>query len=286
MRFLFTLLLTLYTVVAACVPPPNTYDWESQRWAITDVPAGGGTLSANTYRAATTFMLQSKWWGVREKLKRVNLYAGNQTNAMLVPIIYEWTGTVTNDDLIAFTSADYTEATGLTGNTSTKFLRVSKGGGLALNSVANGTNIHLATYVRTGSNEASDCTGVSDAGTGTTFALAVCNGGATYVFMGSATQSAANTNGIGFYLSTRSATTNAATYQSGTNIVTDTTANTVTLPPEAYYVHCINVGGTAVAFTSRTLAGYMLGTHVPPVLVSPYNIAVQNFQRSLGRKVP
>jgi hypothetical protein len=263
----------------------DNWDYEAHKWR-TNAIISGGTVSDSTYLTVTRFGLQIKWWGLRPCIKRANLYCGGNTNSCFTPYLWDWTGTAINDDAIAFVAADYSESTGLKGNGLTKYLRVSKGGGLALNSVANGTNIHLATYVRTGSNEASDCSGVSDAGTGTTFALAISNSGNTYVFMGSSVTSTLNTNAIGFFLSTRNATTNGVTYQNTTNIVTDTSANTVTLPPEAYMMHAINVGGSVVAHTSRALSYYALGTAIPPSLVAPYNIAVQNVQIALGRNVP
>lgn len=282
-------ILALLTLLVAWPAQANffdtTWDWEAHKFQ-TNVIASGGSLSSTSYLASVRFINHSRQWGVRPLLRRINLYIGNNTNACTTPFIWDWTGAEINDDLIAFVAGDYTEATGLTGNGSTKYLRVSKSGGLALSAVANGTNIHLSTYVRTGSNEASDCSGVSDAGTGTTYALAVSNAGNTYVFMGSSTQNAVNTNAIGFFLSTRSATTNATTYQNTTNIVTDTTANTVTMPPEAYVMHAINVGGAVVAHTSRALSFYGLGLSIPPAFVKPYNDAVQGVQRALGRNVP
>lgn len=285
MKRLLALLTLLVTLPVWAGFFDTTWDWEAHKFQ-TNVVASGGSLSSTSYLASVRFINHSRQWGVRQLLRRVNLYMGSNTNACTSAFIWDWTGTEINDDLIAFAAADYTEATGLTGNGTTKYLRVSKAGGLALSAVANGTNIHLSTYVRTGSNEASDCSGVSDAGTGTAYALAISNGGNTYVFMGSGTQNAVNTNAIGFFLSTRSATTNATTYQNTTNIVTDTTANTVTLPPEAYMMHAINVDGAVVAHTSRTLSFYGLGAAVPPAFVKPYNDCVQAVQRALGRNVP
>lgn len=285
MRFLLLLLLLTWNAAASCVPPPNTYDFEARNWADVQIPASGGTLSASSYRAATYFMQQVKWFGLRSRLGRVNLYLGNETNAMLCPIIYDWTdATSTNDDLIAFAAGDYTEATGLTGNGSTKYLRPSKGSGVNLSAFSNHTNIHMAAYVRTSTDQASDEMGVAYAGTGN-YGIAAGNGGNTYIFMGNNTPSVANTNG-GFVLSTRTASNSSVTYKDAVSIVTDGSADSGSLGAGSPVVHAFNSVGVIAAFSSRTLSYYAFGFSIPAALVSPYNIAVQNVQKSLNRTFP
>jgi hypothetical protein len=228
-------------------------------------------------------MEQITSWGLRPKIGRANLYLGDNTNACTTPIIWDWASATINDDLIGFVAADYTEATGLTGNTTTKYLRCSKGAGLNLASFTNGRNIHLAAYVRTGSNEGSDVSGTSD-GVGT-YALAISNAGNTYVFMGANVTSAADSSGKGFYLSTRTVTNNAVTYKNGTALVTDSVADTSTLGGVAYMMHAINVSGSVVANTSRAISYYGTGFGITAALQTPYRVAVRNVQVAKGRNV-
>jgi hypothetical protein len=290
MKKILLLFLLAVSVEASCVPPPNTYDWEAQRWALNNIPNQGGTISASSYRAGTAFMQQVKWWDVRQSLGRVLLYLGDNTNAMLSPIIYDWSNSsVTNDDLIAFVAADYSETNGLTGNTTSKYLRPCKSFGLGLASFTSINNVHSAVYVRTASNEASYSCGYASAGN-CSFGMPISYSGMSYIEINAVppTDGVTDTNGIGFYLSTRVTTgsaTNRTTYKNTTNIVTSATCNGA-LGSGGFIFHAFNSAGTITAYTSRTLCYGAVGFGIFTNRVAPYNIAVQNVQQAKGRKVP
>src|SRR5436190_4837220 len=283
MRRIFTLLLLTLALNARATFFDTAWNRDSYRWG-TNITFSGGTISAGSYLTGVRFINQVQQWGLRERIGRANLYLGNQTNAMCTPIITDWNGGgVLNDDLIAFVAADYTEATGLTGNGSTKYLRCSKATGLNLSSFGGSANLHLAAYVRTGSNEASDVSGVSDAGG--TYALGIANAGVTYVFMGAHTSNTVDSLGKGVYCSTRTVATAAATYKDGVQLVNDTVSDGGVLGNVAFVVHAINVNGSVVAMTSRAISYYGVGLSLTAAQQVPYRIAVRNVQVALGRNV-
>ena len=262
------------------------WDWEARSWQ-TNIAAQSGTLSASSYMTGTRFLNQTKQWGVRRLLGRVNLYLGDQTNAMCCPIIDDWSGTgEINDGLSAFLAGDYTEATGLTGNTSTKYLAPSKTVGMGLGSFTSINNVHSAVYVRTATNESSYCCGYASAGD-ITFGMPISYASNSWIEINLVGDSTTDTNGVGFYLSTRVVgvgVTNRVTYKNGVSIVASTNV-TGSLGAGVFVVHAFNSAGTVTAFTSRTLSYYAMGYGVPSALVSPYRIAVRNVQIAKNRNV-
>jgi hypothetical protein len=284
------LVLFLFVLTARATFFDTSWDWEARRWQ-TNIVTSGGTISDSSYLTGVRFMNQVKQWGLRPLLGRVNLYLGNQTNAMLCPIITDWTagGADNNDDLIAFAAADYDETIGLTGNTTSKYLRCSKSTGIGLGSFTSIDNVHSAVYVRTGSNEAGYSAGYASAAN-CSFGMPISYSGQTHIEINLTppNNGVVSTNAIGFFLSTRVVSgggTNRTTYQNTTNIVTSAVCNG-NLGSGQYVVHAFNSAGVITAWTSRTLSYYGLGYGIPPALVAPYNIAVQNGQQAKGRRVP
>jgi hypothetical protein len=283
MRFIFAIWLLAVSAQAALVGNEG-WDYEARRWQ-TNIVNSAGTISANSYIVGTEFMQNVKRWALRPKLGRVNLYLGNDTNALQCPIIHDWfNASDGNDDLVAFVASDYSETNGLTGNTTTKHLRCNGGSGLSLASFTDGRNVHFADYCRTASNEASDITGASTA-LGT-WALVHGNAGNTYVFMGANITSAADSLGSGCYIASRTETNFAATYKNATAIVTDSTTDSSAsgpLPSVSVVVHALNVNGVISAITSRTLSYYGIGFGIPASMITPYNTAITLVQKGAGR---
>ena len=91
------------------------------------VIANGGTVSASTMTAVTTFCRAIDSAGLRDRFYRLSLMAGTGLEAALVPLYRgpSRTGTQygnTTDTNANFVLADYTESSGLKGNGSTKYL--------------------------------------------------------------------------------------------------------------------------------------------------------------------
>lgn len=122
------------------VETPASYDADAQDF-FTRVTANSGTLSDATKTAVNTFVLAAKANGYWTKLTRINLFCGDQLAAALVPLKVGGGGaTDTNNNFVA---GDYSLATGLTGNGTTKSL----GTGLLANALS-ANDTHLAVYNR------------------------------------------------------------------------------------------------------------------------------------------
>jgi hypothetical protein len=97
----------------------STIDADAKDWGAR-VVANGGTYSPATLKAVSNFAKQAKAAGLWTKLTRVNLFAGDQLAAALVPL--KVGGGNATDTNVNFVSGDYTEATGLKGNGTSKSL--------------------------------------------------------------------------------------------------------------------------------------------------------------------
>lgn len=275
----------------ACLPVHAAFinacsDAEAVRWQ-SQVLTNGGSLSAAGYVAGTRFLIQAKIWGVRPLLKRVNLDVGNNTNAALVPIIREWwSGTGDDvDSAVAFVAADFNESSGWTGDGTTKY-RIPNGnavGGVQVSGLTTSTNLHLALYVRSGSNESAYSIGVQNNTPFPTAGLPVSYGGSSYITIGTNLVGTTDANGVGCYLSTRRSTTNASLYKNGVALLDSSTSDTAGLPTGIIYVNAINLTYFGPSPTSRTLSYYGIGVAVPATLAKPYYDCVQNVQLTMGR---
>jgi hypothetical protein len=122
---------------------PEAAAWRSA------VVANGGSVSASTMRAVSKFCADIDAAGIRDKLYRVNLFAGTGLNACLVPLYRgpSRTGTqygnTTDTNQGPFVSGDYAEtgaSGGLKGNGSSKYLDT----GLPGNTFSAGDRHHSA----------------------------------------------------------------------------------------------------------------------------------------------
>ena len=122
---------------------PEAAAWRSA------VVANGGSVSASTLKAVADFCKAIDAAGIRDRFYRLNLFAGTGLNACLVPLYrgQSRTGTqggrTTDSNHGPFVSGDYSETAGLTGNGSSKHLRIG-----TLNSVYQGVPAtgHMAVW--------------------------------------------------------------------------------------------------------------------------------------------
>jgi len=103
---------------------PEAAAWRSA------VVANGGSVSASTVKAVSTFCAAIDAASIRDRFYRLNLFAGTGLNAALVPLYRgpSRTGTQygnTTDTNGNFVSGDYSLATGLQGNGSTKYINTT-----------------------------------------------------------------------------------------------------------------------------------------------------------------
>ena len=125
---------------------------EAASWR-TRVVDNGGTVSAATLKAVSDLCRAIDAAGIRARFLRLNVFAGDNLSAVLVPLFRGASlsgtqyGLTTDANVGPFVSGDYTLATGLTGNGSSKYLQT----GVRLDQLPAGieTDGHLSAYVRT-----------------------------------------------------------------------------------------------------------------------------------------
>jgi len=248
-----------------------------------EIPSHGATVSANTYVNSTVFMQQLKRWGLRTSMSRLCLYTGDDYLAMRTSIIHDVGGTTNAPE--NFVAGDYTEATGLTGDTTTKQLRFETQPNLSALSV--GGTLHFAVYNRTDGTSPGYVIGTADAGSQLTFALLLKYSGDnnTYFQMGASASFVATNEAsvLGFYAGSYYNTNDAKLYKNGVlRAAYDPLATG--FPPEENPVHAGNSSGTFVR-TARTLSYFSLGGALSATQNSSLNTLVQWYQGLYNRRV-
>lgn len=124
---------------------PDARDWYNR------VLTNGGTVSATTLAAVSTFCASISSAGIRDRFYRLNLFCGDSDaslNAVRTPLYRgpSLSGTQygnTTDTNVNFVAGDYAENTGLKGNASTKYLNT----GLNVNTLPDSKTRHLGFYM-------------------------------------------------------------------------------------------------------------------------------------------
>jgi|GEM_PF-2922642 hypothetical protein len=285
-RFLPWLLLSVVCASAA-IPPVSTYNWEAEAWRVR-VGTNSGTITGKAYRTGTRFMQQTRKWDVRRYLGRANIYLGDQTNAMCIPIIVDWFSTmVAPDQLVAFVSTDYAEATGLTGNTTTKYLVPnSPSPGMGLSGLTSITNLHMAVYNRTASSQSGYCMGIAYSVGPTIVGFPISYANTTYLELGTVANqvSVADTTGRGFYVTTRRSDARAI-YKNGASILISAAAAAGALAGGQVIVHAeMSSAGNPSLWTDRALSYHCFGFGIPNEKQAAYYQAVYNVQEVYNRQ--
>lgn len=282
MKTLLLLLVSCLTVRAA-IPPPNTYDWEANGWRDTAITLGSTGASAATYVDMTRFAQLAKQWGLRDRIIRLNLYAGDDLLSCLCPLFYEAVGG-SSDTAFSFVAGDYTEATGLTGDITSK--RVG------LNNLQFGAapftgrnDIHFGVYNRTDGTSPGYALATQD-GTTQVGVLLKYTDGNTYFRIGNlATYIQTNeTSVLGFYVGNRISDTDCRLYKNGAE-VTSYSPGVTDLPVVGIVAHAVSISGVVGSWTARTSAGYTAGHSMTTTQLVNYNTLVQWFQWRRGRAV-
>ena len=125
---------------------PEAADWANR------VRANSGSVSGSTLMAVSRLCRAIDAAGIRDRFFRMGIFAGDNLSAVLVPLFRgaSLSGTqygLTTDANQNFVAGDYTLATGLTGNGTSKYLQT----GVRLDQLPAGieTDGHLSAYVRT-----------------------------------------------------------------------------------------------------------------------------------------
>lgn len=260
-------------------------DWSSR------ITANSGSVSINVLNAADTFITTCKNSGVWDKLQRLNLFAGDQLAACLIPIINTYGGAA--DINTNFVEADYSQTGGLNSDGVTKRLNTN----FIPNSSIGATSCHLSTYIITGvpgSSITMGCTtyganniqfriatNYNDAAVKSLVIIGDYNGGANPQFqMYSAT-------GItqGFIVVTKPSVNEMYMSKSGTTYLSNTSTyvGLTTLPTQPVYIFVNNDNGSPGQYTDATMGSYSVGSGLSLTQVSGYSFAMQNFQKALLR---
>lgn len=257
---------------------------EASDWALR-VGRNGGAVSDRTKRAVSAFVRGCKQANVWDKINRINLFCGDDLNACLVPLkIGSGAATDTN---VNFVGADYSEATGLTGDGATKYLKT----GLIPSTALTANSTHLAVY-----NRAADATGgnlhignrsgtdffelIAPFTTGSVIARQYSDSNAT----GRIT-SAAITAPYGLMVSSRTSSTAHVAYEHGSAAGTNNAAAGGSMPAIELYVFATNNAGAMLGPIAQAMGGYSIGAGLSAADVTAYTSHMEDFQDALGRGV-
>jgi hypothetical protein len=249
---------------------------ETEAWAAA-VVTNSGTASAATIAAMNDFVVGAKAGSIWTKLTRCNLFCGDQLAACAVPVAGSG-----NDTLVNFVSGDYTEATGLTGDGTTKYLNT----GLTANTLsANST--HLTVVNQSSAAGSAGKHGAED-GTNRFSGFTPWTDMLPYVYQYDSTAGQGRLVGTavmrqsGVLTMSRTASNSHAVYANGRSIGSNTTSGG-SLPARAIYIFAINNGGTPSLNRADTLQGYTIGSGLTAAEAKLLANLLMDFNVAIGR---
>jgi len=282
MRFLFLLLL-VSTGNAAFF---DSYNREAQLWR-DQVRTNSSDVASTSYVSSVVLMQHLRQWGLRPKIASMGIYTGTNFQAVRMAMIHDlpnMNGQITTNGFVA---TDYTEATGVTGDGATKYMQLAAGAGTVTMSQLT-TPAHLGVYCRSNVSALQQVfIGATDAGSDSSAYCLANFAGTTYAQVNDTVSlqwSVADTNAVGFYIATRTATNFAAVYKNGVQISSQTGNLSGThQAPETIFVHALDASGSAVNHAARTLCFWTVGYALTATDALNYYKAVQRHQQRLGR---
>lgn len=268
---------------------PDAASWRTR------VVANGGSVSSSTFRAVDVFCRSIESAGLRDRFYRLNLFAGSNLSAALVPL-YRGTslggtqfGNVT-DTNYNFVSGDYVETGstgGLLGNGSNKSLQT----GLFLGNIATPYDAHAAVYW-SGTDPVATSRWLGTFGDGILMCETSGNGvggrASENVFM-SGTISATGTAQQGHHITTRTADNDARHFRNGSSIVQRTTSITSAFTSAggslAVFGAATDSVGGVNSPVARRISTYSFGKGFSVSQAAAYYTAIQAFQTAMSRNV-
>jgi hypothetical protein len=253
-------------------------DPDAAAWAAA-VTGNGGTYSGATLTAVSDFVVSAKASGYWTKLNRINLFCGDQLAAALVPL--KVGGGNATDTNVNFVGGDYTEATGLTGNGTTKYLRT----GLIPSVSLTLDDTHLAIYNRASASAVSN-----QWGAGGPMIFYAPHTGASLISdqynstTGRVGPTAAIGTPYGFLIASRNGAGEHTVYRNAVSLGTNATSGGALPAIECYVFASNNFGGPA-AINDGARGGYSIGSGLSAADVTAYNTHMETFQDALARGV-
>lgn len=278
-----------WAAVLAGSPPVGAYDSDAQAYfnAVTTA-AGVDTLSAPEKGYVNTFVLAAKSHAYWTKLKLIFIFCSSQGTATqnltgsLVPL-YAGGGALTSAVNHGFVNADYSAATGLTGNGTSKYLDTGFNPSTSLTA----NNTHFAIYNRSSTADGGR-SGAGD-GSGSFTAYMPYADGVFYddmydgtVGQGRLASPSAIGTPYGFLLGTRRASNDHQIYRNGTSLNSNATSGG-TMPSLNIYIFAINALGSPSGYTNANLSGASIGTGLTGTDVTNFSTDFNALETSLGR---
>jgi hypothetical protein len=265
--------------------PPQVSNADAQDW-INRVYANGGTVSTATAGAVNTLCDSLESASLRDRFYRLNIFAGSNLNAALVPLYRgpslggtQYGGATDTNVGGLFVTANFSESGGLVGDGSTKYLKT----GLASNQLAGGLTGHAAIW----------------RGTGTVASTRIALGGSdndaddfeiqertasTHGAWGKTTfvgSTPANVSGL--KMVNRSSSTRVDLYSNGSSIANSTASVVVAPHANEFYVFGGNRNGTLTLPVAFPVFAYSLGVSMDATQATNYYNALAAFQTSMSR---
>jgi len=264
----------------------DNYNDEARAWR-SQVRTNSSDVMATSYVSSVVLMQHLRQWGLRPKIASMGIYTGTNFQAVRMAMIHDlpnMNGQITTN---AFLDTDYSEGVGVTGNGTTKYMQLAAGAGTVTMSQLT-TAAHLGVYCRSNVSALQQhFIGATDAGSDSSAYCLANLAGTTYGQVNDTVSlqwSAADTNAVGLYIATRTATNFAAVYKNGVQLSSQTGNLSGThQAPETIFVHALNASGTAVNHTARTLCFWTVGYGLTATDALNYYKAVQRHQINLGR---
>lgn len=252
-------------------------DVDALGWA-TAVTAAGGTFSATELMAMNVGIKALKSASLWTAFALFGPLWGSDLAAALIQYRNGAWESATN---VNFVGGDYSSATGLTGNTTTKSLRTA----LLANSLTL-NNTHLAIYNRGSSGGAIMGARVAD-----DFTLLAPFGsdGKAYSNMydttnGRVVTAAGISTPFGFIVASRTAANSHAIYRNGSSVASNATSGGA-LPNVELYVGAQNNSGVAASWDVGPYAFYGAGRGLSAAEVATLYTIIQTMQTAVGRQV-
>jgi len=271
---------------------PYVTNVEAKNW-IDRVYDNGGTVSQATANAVSSFCDSIESAGIRDRFYRLNLFAGDNLNAALVPL---YTGptyggsTYGNavDENNNFVSGDYNETGangGLIGNGSTKYLNTA----ITPNALPTLATGHISAYA-VGTTATNDfLLGLRSSGNVDFYEITKRGDDRHHAAWGSSNVAypinpISNNDGPGFFLASRTASNLLTFYRDAINIATQT-ANVTPGGSDRSFVVFASTGSSVTGHYLGRLSAYSIGDGMTAQQGTDFYNAIQTFQTSLNRNV-
>jgi hypothetical protein len=264
---------------------------EANAWR-TAVVANGGSVSASTMKAVSTFCAAIDAASIRDRFYRLNLFAGTGLNAAIVPLYRgpSRTGTqygnTTDTNVGPFVSGDYSEATGLQG-ASGKYLNTG-----LLASTFDRSNTHVSIYgtsLTTAPGSFGSLIGARNASAGDIIQFDGKRSTASNAYFSHSTPASLSVAGSpvassGHLMGVSRTSTDLQVYSNGASTGSQTGDRTTgALVNVAIFVFANNFNGSPTDISGMLCRQYSVGLGMTSGQASSYYTALQAFQTALGR---